>query len=360
MSDATPGAAATYEFTFKTTADQASKNIQGVIVDFCGGNGADSPFIGDSNCTIPTSMTVPNSGSATGVSGLNAGTWSVANGTAAHILKLTNASATTNVGSNVTVTFTVSGFVNPSSTGIFYARIATFQTVAAANAYTSSTPGSYTDYGGIALTTTTAVVVTAKVQETLTFCLSKAVPTAGCAGADNPAVNLGDRVGTTDNYILTNSNTVYTGTVNSQLTTNALNGAVVRLKTTNTTACAGLSANNGTDTCSQFPAKGAAAAFNISGSGSAGFGMCVVPAAGVTVASPFSGANCAAKGDTTEWGLNNTAATTAAPNYGDTLYNTAAPTKNANVAINYGVMSVDTTPAGIYTTVQSMIATGTF
>ena len=360
MDNATPGATSVrYELTFQTTADQAGKNIQGIVVDFCGGNASDTPFIGDSNCTIPTGMVVPNSGTAADVAGVNAGTWTVANGTAAHILTVTNASATTNVAGLTTVTMRIDGFTNPTTEGTFYARIATFTTTAGATAYTSATPGSYTDYGGIALSIAPAVVITAKVQESLVFCLSSTIPTALCAAnINNPNVNLGDQVGTTNNYILTNSNTVYSGTVNSQLTTNALHGAIVRVKTTSSTACAGLSSDSGTS-CTNFPAKGAAATFDTGGTGSAGFGMCVA-ASSVTAAAPFNGSNCAAKDSSTQWGLNDTIATTVAPNYGDTLYSTTAPVKNANNPINYGVMAVDTTPAGIYTTTQTMIATGTF
>lgn len=360
LSNSTAGATGvTYSVSFKPTA---STTVGGIVVDFC----ADSPIIGNSSCTFPTGFTLGTSPSVTVTSGIGTGgTWVTTNslqcGAAAsnyQVLKFTNSTAQS-VTAGTPVVFTINSVANPSTTGSFYARIVTFDTdTDATGNYTCPTGttrgGSLTgelDYGGIALSTTTAISITAKVQETLTFCVSAAdLTSSSCASATAPTLNLGHSVG---GVTVLDSGQVDNVHAYTQTSTNAQSGIVVRMKNTNASAtCGGLSNDSGT-TCG-IPAAGASA-ITIS-AGTAHVGMCVTPgSANTTAASPYNSASC------TQFGLDeSTSQNNVLSTYGSQIFSSTGAISQENDDLNFEGTAALTTKAGVYTANYALIATGTF
>ena len=357
MSNATPAATAvTYKVSFEV---QTAGVIEAVNVDFC--DNAGSPLIGDSNCSLPSGMSLGGVGFAN-IVGLDTtnGTWAVDVINSSHTVRLYNAGATASIAANTVVTFELTGITNPNNAATaatFYGRILTYGDDTVAASYTSSAPGAYVDYGGIALSTSTPIQVTAKVMESLTFCVSDSTITDCTSGLVAPSVNLGSAVGS--NFVL-KPDAVYGDGVFTQLSTNALHGAIVSVKTTSSATCAGLSSDNGA-TCTSIPAvaSGATTPTAIT-AGTAAFGMCVVAGGSTTVNAPYNGSNCAAANGTTLWGMDDSSATEATSTYGSPLFHTTAAVNQENNGLKYGATASLTTPAGIYTTTQSLIATSTF
>jgi hypothetical protein len=353
LSNSTPSATGvTYNVSFKPTA---STNVGGIIVDFC----ADSPIIGSTTCTYPAGFTMGAAPSVTVTSGIGTGgTWVTSNslqgGAGAgetQVLKYTNTTAQAVTG-GTEVIFTINNVTNPSATGSFYARIVTFDTSAnAVSNYTGSGTtraasfGGMLDYGGIALSTANAVSITAAVMETLTFCVSKAAPGAGCSGTTTPALTLGH-----GSPLALDSTAVDTDTAYTQLSTNAVNGVVVNMKTTSSTTCSGLSRDGGA-TCTGIPATGA---FGVITAGTAAFGLNVANGSGGT------GTVTADSDYGTTGGSYGMHASAPYGTYGDPIQSSSGACANVNSLLTYAATAATTTPAGIYSTTQSMIATGTF
>lgn len=351
MSSATPGATGvSYEVTFTPATTQLTTG--GLIVDFCG----DTPLIG-ATCAFAAG-TVPNVSSAASVTGTVA---AIGSGTPVHTIKVTGLSFTAST--PFTITFT--GIANPSTATSFYARILTYSSTANANGYVqadttggATTPGTYLDYGGAALSTATNVTITARVMETLTFCASSqslsATDCATNAGANPPAIDLGTGSPTPT----LSPNNVDTNSVYTQISTNAQTGATVRLKALNSCANGGLSADGGT-TCA-IPGVGSSVTAIVAGT--AAFGLRV--AAG-TLSSGGTGASTATApyNDGTNYGMDGTSVTST---YGDDLFATGAsfaspaPCSLVNNQFTFAATPSLTTPAGIYTANESLIATGTF
>ena len=215
MGSSNPGATSvsyTVEFTPVT-----SETHPDVIVDFC--NSSSTPIIGDT-CSGTAGTDVPN------LSGAAASGWTVTPIDSNHGLKLTTSTNSfTGGGSPAAITpIVITGITNPSNTAGFYGRILTYAT-GGAGSNTSASPGSYVDYGGIALSTASNINITSKVFETLSFCVFQS--TCGTA----PVLTLGDAttgaLSTSTAYL--NSNAQYT------LATNANGGINVAM--TGTTLC---------------------------------------------------------------------------------------------------------------------------
>ncbi len=161
----------TYATSFKVT--QATV-IRGMVIDFC----QNSPLIGDTCTTTNGVAAVPTTGTVTFTNTGGSGDLTFeATGAGGNLLRLHDADGATggdgftpNFANAITFSFTAT---NPTTTaGTFYARVLTFSTaVAAASTYVSATPGTYLDYGGIALSTTNSLTVSAVVQEVLQFCV---------------------------------------------------------------------------------------------------------------------------------------------------------------------------------------------
>ena len=352
MSDSNPGdSGVTYNVQF---TPGTSTTIGGIVVDIC----ANDPIIGDTSCTFPTGFSWASSPTlAGGFTGMGTG-WTAsgvqagAGAGATQVLELSNATPQS-VSTGTPVNFQITSVTNPTTANLaFYARILTFDTSAHMTAqYTTSTTtrastfANNVDYGGVAISTGTGISITAKVMETITFCVSGAAPTAGCGGTTAPTLTIGH--GT--NNIL-DSTAVDTKNAFSQISTNAQGGITIRMKSGNSCSNGGLSTNGGS-TCN-IPGVGATAAAITAGT--AKFGMYVTPASGNTVASaPYNGG-------TTTYGMDNSSGTAVTTTYGSPVVTTSGPVNSENDTYTFGATAANTTQAGIYTVTEQLIATGVF
>ena len=116
MSDSTPGATNvkyTVSFTIATTGV-----VKAVDVDFCGGGASDTPIIGDSNCSIPTGMSLAGVAVTSPVTGLSPTTgWTASVVNSSHTVDISNASGAS-ITAPATVTFELTGITNPTSTAV--------------------------------------------------------------------------------------------------------------------------------------------------------------------------------------------------------------------------------------------------
>jgi hypothetical protein len=352
------GTAVTYNVKFTVTSTTA---IGGIVVDICDS----SPLIGDVSCTYPAGFSWGAATLTAGYTGIGTG-WTAAGiagggGTNKQVLELSNATPqATAVGTPVN--FNITGVTNPSVTNHpYWARIVTFDTTANMTAqYTTSTTvraatfANKVDYGGIALSTSTPISITARVMETMAFCTSLAAPTQNCGGLSSPVLTLGHGA----NLVL-DASAIDTGTVWSQVTTNATNGYVIRIHSSN--ACGGLSKDGGT-TCPIPAINSGAAVFSTMTAGTAAFGMQATSGSPVgtgsgtnTVSAPYNGA-------TTSYGFDTVSSPDSAiTTYGSkVLDSTGAVANSVNNSYIFGATASAVTPAGIYTANESLIATGTF
>lgn len=353
LSSATANASGvTYEVKFTAVGAAA-----GFVLDFCN----DSPVPGQT-CTKPTGFSTAGVGTSTG--------------------STTVAAANTNRSVVVTKAITGSENVDVVLTGIhnptdattaeanegFYARIITYSDM------TSDTPGDggadeYTatdlkalavDNGGVAMAITDNIGVTAAVRESMTFCVSGTVIDQDCGanGGDPltaPTLVLGEAVGGTARALTPTA--LSTGSVYTQLSTNAATGAVVNLKSG--TDCGGLK-RVGASTCDIIPAAGdftfGAAKFGVktaTSSGTSGY----ADASGTLIPYTASGYNDSGynlnfdDGDTT--GVTST--------YGDPfIFSNNLPVNNQNMQLTFGASVSNNTPAGTYSTSLNLIATGKY
>lgn len=320
MSSAEPSATGVgYEVQFTTAAA-----MQSLVIDFC----SNSPLIGQT-CTAPAGMNVGSAATAT------AG-WSVGTGSASQI-RLTN---TTSQGAG-TFTITVTGLTNPSLTvpGTFYARIYTFANATYGTYTNATTIGNAVDNGSVAMSTSDDVDISAAVLETLTFCVTNATaPTAGCAnagGANSPNLILG-----TGSPAALSASNVDTANAHFQLSTNASGNTSVRL--------AGNTLTSGSNDINA--AGGSAVAI---AAGTERFGLKLTDVAGgtgtVTREVPYDNA--------TNYAFDTTATTAT---YGDVIAQATGPVADKNVQLNFAATISPATPAGLYTTALSLIATSSY
>jgi hypothetical protein len=332
-------------FTVPTTG-----TVQGVVVDFC----SNTPIIGDS-CTAPTGFSVgtptvaTSGGTNTGLSG----TWTAASANTGRTLTLTNGTGGS-ISAATPVVFTLSTATNPNADNTtFYARIFTFAASANVATWTGTANGSATanvvDSGGVALSTAAQINLTAKVQETLTFCVYTGV---ACVNGGT-AVALGDT-----NGVLRTSGSFVDVTTSYDIATNAASGAVVRFKAGLPTSGANTLATIGTSATAVDALTSTTQ-----------FGLCTYEATGTgyTPAAPYNNAACntttqsAGTGTTGGEGTAQFAFDTAAAaaTYGDDLgTKVAGDTSKGKIA--YAANVSTTQPAGIYTNTFTFIATGTY
>ncbi len=370
ISDGRPDASnVTYLVAFEAAS---AYTVKGIIVDFC--SGANTPIINDPTCTKPTAFDITATPSVTTTSvdsGSSAftslgGTWTAtdhfANGQS---LRLTNATGVA-LSTSTRYAFTINGVHNPSGTGSFYARIITYTsdtedvtTYTHAAADDGASTNEAKDYGGIALSTSAVISISAKVQETLVFCVSgpngydgggePIAPTIGngcSSGISTPNLVLGH--GT--NMILDDSQTDNDAAY-MQASTNAQSGINIRMKNVSSTTCGGLSRTGGT-TC-DIAAKGATSGTIPAGT-AALFGARMVPGSGITAAAPYNGAASNYGMDQTTAG-NNVLST-----YGSLVGSSSTPLSNIQSELQFVATATVTTPAGLYSAQLSLIATGTF
>ncbi len=309
------------------------------VIDFC----SDSPVIGET-CTAPTGFDAAAAASTTvgftDVSALDANTIVVA-GT---------------IGASTAITVDVTGITNPTSAGPLYARIITYDTDVNADAYTSTNLGTgNVDDGGLAISITSSVGVSGAVLESLTFCVSGVAPTTNCGGTTAPVLKLGETVG---DIVALSADAVSEGSIYTQISTNAENGAVVRLKSS-ATDCGGLKRAGSPAACDILPALTGGIAI-----GEAKFGVKTATATntGTNPNGTFQPVTGSGYNNTT-YALNYISgnATGVTSNFGDPFLDTDnAPVNNKNMALTFGVSVTNSTPAGLYSADLSMIAVGKY
>jgi hypothetical protein len=322
-------------YTVAFTAVQAAGAF---VVDFC----SNSPVIGDT-CTAPTGFDA---------SGATSTGPTIVGSTSKFV-----ATDTITAGENVSVA--VSGITNPSASGPLYARIVSYDTTTDADAYTSTTPPNTgtgaLDGGGVAMEINNSIGVSGTVMESMTFCVSGTSITTDCGATTAPTLKLGQTVGSTVALV---PSAVSTGTIYTQISTNASSGAVVSLKS-DATGCGGLILAGSPTQCYITPAT--------SGGITAGqpkFGVETGTVA--TTGSDPSGTLEPASGSI----YNNSSyllhyvsgdATGVTSTYGDPFLDTAgAPDNNQNMPITFGASVSNSTPAGNYSADLSLIATSKF
>jgi hypothetical protein len=323
MSDSAPSTAgASYKVAF--TPGQA---FQEMIVDFC----SDTPFIG-STCAYSPATTPVTTSVASSV-----GTGS-SDGSGAHTVKVVGITGTA---ANTPFTLTLTGLTNPTTVGTFYARIVTYATGGATNYTVATTSGGttspgttsqYLDYGGIALSTASVITVTAKVMESLSFCVY--IATCG----DTPSITLGHGTNT-----ILDTTAVDTSGVSWSVSSNAKSGVSIAMK--------GATLTSGSNT---IPAAGATAvAFT---AGTPDFGVRIS-----ALGTGFSQADPTAYGAAAgSYGFDTSSANNVTSTYGQVIATSTAPINSSTSTLTFAATAGNTTPAGIYTSSDQLIATGTF
>ena len=367
MSSSNPAAGAnsvTYQVRFTAAS---SYTVKAIVVDFC----SNDPIIGDATCTAPTGFDV---GSATPTiitcssscgtndaslsptvlgSGWTAAGTNLITGSQYRTITLTNSTGVAVTSASV-IAFDMSNVTNPTTVGSFYARILTYTTTA--TGYAPGSEGSFSDYGGIALSTASLITITSKVQEQLSFC----VYVTACG--TQASILLGDShdvLSTTAPFI--DKATTYS------LSTNAAHGAVVYLK--------GNTLTSGGNT---VPAAGSTP-FLYNTTGTDFFGLCsyntsVAAGSAPTVATNYigtsNGGSCAATVNDTggsavltslgspyaTFGFNTT---NTSSTYGDQLSSISGVGASINQVVLAAGANV-TQADGIYTTTLQLIATGSY
>ena len=376
-----------YDVQFKPAT---AGTIKGIVVQFC--DGASSPIVGDTTCstagfsgfsigstpTVTTNVTsdptgapqnytytqlggtwTPTSTNNTAYSGNATAPVTTADTTAQAlntVLTMKNSTGVT-VNASTIYNFTITGVTNPTTyVGTYYARIVTYSSdTGDITTYQAGHEGNTTakDYGGIALSTTQAIAITAKIQEKLQFCVS-GVDFTGvtCAGATTPALIIG--TGTpvaTLSPSRTDTTPAYT-----QTSTNATNGFIVRMKNSNT--CGGLSKDGGV-TCPIAPAG--TAAVTITPGATALFGMAAssnltesfTSTGTVNPVAPYNGTNT--------YGMDATSSpANVTTTYGHPILSSTGPVNSVDNSLTFAATATNTTPAGLYTANMTLIATGYF
>ncbi len=348
MSSSSPAASATYTVNFKPFTTISNPDV---IIDFC----SNDPIVGDA-CTATAGTDTPNMAAAA------ASGWTVTPIGSNRGVKLVGTHTFT-AGSAI-APIVITGVTNPSNVGTngtFYARIITYPT-SGAGTNTSASPGSYTDFGGVALSTASNILVTSKVFETLSFCVFN-----GSCGTPANNIALGDST----TQALSSSTAEINAQAQYTLATNAASGVVVTM--TGQTLCrnAVLNFTNcPTGTSNQtITAMGTTAI--VSAVGTEQFGMCAGKngSAALTVAAAYNDTinNCpgtaTATGTyagTSKFGFDDTNTTGTNSSSGSTvLSSTGAVT---SVTSNFAFLGniATTTEAGVYQSNLNLVATGTF
>lgn len=329
-----------YKVTF--TAQTAALSL---VMDFC----QDTPIIG-STCVGTNGVTFTSAA----ITGSTLPTGWAFGSTSASMIKI--AGTTTALSPSTSYTFTITGVNNPTGTsstlgaaGSFYARLYTYANNTYGTYASASSIGNDVDYGGFALSTASAISISAVVAEALTFCVSGS-SIATCASPTAPTITIGHAVG--GQTILDNT-AVDTANAYTVTATNAQSGVVVRMKDTNASAtCGGLSSDSGT-TCG-IPAVGATTSTITAGT--AAIGMCVTAgSANTTATSPYNNAGC------TQYGLDQaTANNNVLSTFGSQIFSSSSTLNNETDTLKFAATASTTTKAGVYTATYSLICTGTF
>ena len=370
----------TVGFTTGTTGD-----IGGIVIDFCDA----SPITGDA-CTAPVGF---DTNSAAGLALANQTgitDFAIDASSTASKLVLTRTAASVALGTPIELdlgtTAAADGLTNPTDldavlagvqdTGTFYARILTYETPAAAIAYTSLAPGAFVDDGGIAMAIANELTVTARVQEVLEFCVGTELDSPGInfAGAD-ATDSCADVAGTNLDLGVVDANSV--NTTNSEgndgvfiVRTNALNGAVVYYKAEQESGI-----TNGAGALRQATVECSAAitdvddvCFNSVGTtqtvitaGTEAFGM-TLKDLDITSGGATTNLSCDAEydNDGSCGGTNTEGYAWDDSGSFDQIASSTGPTDDEKASIEFAATASPTTPTGLYTVTANYVATATY
>ncbi len=376
----------TYRATFNAAT---SSTVKGVIIDICGGDS--SPLLGttcssmtgvnfDWNAPVAADiLTFTINGVAQTVSDTpTSAQWGVGTVETGRTLYLSSVDGTS-VTAGQTIIVEVGNVDNPNDVdaggtdniGTFYGRLATIPNNSGANSpatYDDSTTGesNLTDFGGVALSTTESLTVTARVQESLTFCIYTNSPQTGCTTATIAAAGVNIPNATTP----LSSGSVSTANAYFGLATNALNGANVRMWSNNSSngvlksgSTRTINPHGGTMDGSGNPVSGVddACTADSTATNTEQFGMRVAPGTNVTAAAPYNcGSNNHGWDNDSVAGAGANDATTVGSAYGDTIASTTGPLDFEENIMEFAAKSALTTEAGIYSSSLNYIATGTY
>lgn len=334
-SAAASAAGVSYEVNFK-----AAGNAGAFIVDFC----RDSPVIGET-CTPPVGFSLSSATTATA-------------GFTRTVLDANTIMLVGEIEASDEVVVQIDNVTNPSEVGPMYVRVVTYDLAANADDYTSTALGSgVVDRGGAAVSIIYAIGVSGSVLESMLFCVSGDEIDEDCTNTTAPVLELGETVGDVKALVPTS---VSEGTIHTQISTNAVTGAVVSLKSS-ALGCGGLMRAGAPSACDITPATSGGVS-----EGDAKFGIKTAAAtntvgvAGATgVFQPVADSGYG----TTAFFLgyvegNGTGVTSV---FGDPFLDTnGAPANNKNMALTFGASVSNNTPAGQYSADISLIATGKF
>lgn len=320
----------TYAVTFTPDGDAES-----FVIDFC----TESPIIGQA-CTTPADFTAAGADNGSTIDAADANTLIVTQAMTA--------------GDPVTVE--LDGITNPSVTGAVYARIVTYDTAITSAGHNPllATAAGRVDEGGAGFFIVDTIGVSAAVLESMTFCVSGEAIDPDCdpGTISAPTLKLGEGVG---DLLALVPGTVSTGSIYTQLSTNAAGGAVVNLKSS-TEKCGGLVRFNA-DPETECDIAPAGTSGSVTSS-AAKFGVKATSVAGGSGLLQTTGAY----NDSTyvmNWVIGDTQGVTSP--YGDPFLNTdGAPANNKNVTLTFGASVTNETPAGLYSADLNLIATGKF
>lgn len=317
----------TYRYAYKVNT--ADEDLGSFKVEVC----SNDPFPGTS-CTAPAgfsgaSIAAGNTTVEVGGASQTVDTVTTS-GSADNIIDVTLTTAVSAVaaGTEVIITFS-SAVTNPSSSNTqYFSRV-----------YTYSDTGNATlvDDGGLAFSTAESIDVTARVQETLTFCVYATGATCGSPG--DTTVDLG---------VLTTSpsGTDNKGSHQAEVATNALNGYVIQYAGTT------LTHSNDTNTIEAIGATGEAQLTD----GSAeqfGLNIAVNSGSGSTLDADYSGTNYAFVDGATITDGTDTAATNA-------IANSTEPVSTNVFDLEFLGSITNLTATGTYSTTVTYVATATF
>lgn len=373
-------ASTTYHVVFTPAT---TTTVGGIVVDICDND----PLIGDTSCTYPAGFSWGTPGTLTGSLTVNGGMgtgWTAtgvqggAGASASQVLHLDNATPQS-LSTGTPVDFTFSSTTNPSTANhSFYARIVTFDTTAHVSNYTisgttrASSFVGQVDYGGIALSTASNISITAKVYETLAFCIFD--NTASCGTA--PTLNLGS----SSTGALDTSNTYINTKASYTLATNAANGVSVTM--TGTTLCR-VTPLNSTNCPTGASANTIGAIGNTAqlvnggsfGPNNEAFGMCVdvTGSSALAAVAPYNdtgtGNNChtgitvgqqTTYSGTSKFGFDDNTSTGTNSAGGDQVLSASGAVSTVTNAFAFVGNVAATTEAGVYQSNLNLVATGTF
>ncbi len=346
-SSSNAGSAASTTYNVNATVATTMASLKGIVLTFC----TNSPIIGDTTCTAPTGFTIGGSPSVTTGGVLTASGWTAASTLGVNTLFLTNATGVATTAGSSVITFAINNVQNPTSApATFYARMYTYSTTTGATGYTLANPDVntvHTDDGGFAMATANQVTVTAKVQETLLFCVY--TTGANCAGGTVAGMVLGDSFGvlsSTTTAYLTSTNATTPLTAKLGLASNATSGVSVRAKTATLTSGSNTitATGSGSGTCTADSSTATVEQY----------GFRIVAGASQTDVGYGTVAGCTS---TTIHAFNTT---NLASTYGDQILTTAGPTTEAAATVDFVGKSSTTTKSGVYTSTVTFIATGTY